>query len=272
MEGPIATYTSGTGAMTVTVDRFVGGGTFASWAIGVAGDVGATGATGSTGSTGAAGAGYLATSATSLTITIASKTLTTQAGLAYAVGMRVRVANSGSNYMEGLITAYGTTSMTVNVDRVIGSGTFTSWSLGIAGDVGATGANGSTGAAGTNATGLLTGGTTTSILATRYVGFGYGLLGTTDAAVSAYLPAAGTAGTFYAAVTTAPGSGTNWILTLMKNGAATTITCTIAAATLQCSDLTHSVSFAAGDTISVRVTSTGLPTGTPLRFSLGYTG
>jgi hypothetical protein len=56
MEGPVASYVTGT--LTVTVDRVVGAGTFSVWNIGLAGDVGdvgATGAPGSTGSTGAAG-------------------------------------------------------------------------------------------------------------------------------------------------------------------------------------------------------------------------
>lgn len=79
--------------------------------------------------------GYYATSATSLTIGTGSKTLTTQAGLAYVPGTRVRVANSASAWMEGTITSYSGTSMAVAVDQVAGSGTFTSWSLGVAGSV-----------------------------------------------------------------------------------------------------------------------------------------
>lgn len=52
--------------------------------------------------------------------------------------------------------------------------------------------------------------------------------------------------------------GTNKdVLTVFKNGVATAITCTIAAAAATCSDITHSVAAAAGDTISFQfVTAT----------------
>ena len=54
---------------------------------------------------------------------------------AYVVGSRVRVAyaTTPSNFMEGVITAYSGTSLTVNVDSTGGSGTFASWNFSIAG-------------------------------------------------------------------------------------------------------------------------------------------
>ena len=66
-----------------------------------------------------------------------SITLTTQAGLAYVANLRVRIANSSTGYMEGTVTSYSGASLAVNVNRVIGSGTFASWTIGLAGDVGA---------------------------------------------------------------------------------------------------------------------------------------
>jgi hypothetical protein len=48
-----------------------------------------------------------------------SVTFTTQAGSAYSVGARIRLASRGApttTWMEGVITAYSGTSMTVNVD------------------------------------------------------------------------------------------------------------------------------------------------------------
>ena len=118
---------------------------------GLNGVTGPQGPIGLTGLTGAAGAGYAASSTSSVLIGTGSKTFTTQAGLAYSANSRVRIANSTSNYLEGVVTSYTGTNLTVNVDRVVGSGTFTSWNIGLAGDVGATGATG--------ATGLLTNGT-----------------------------------------------------------------------------------------------------------------
>lgn len=83
-------------------------------------------------------AGYYATSATSLTIGTGSKTFTTQAGLAYVVGARVRITSTGTPtaWMEGTIASYSGTSMTVTVDRVSGSGAHTDWALSVAGEVG----------------------------------------------------------------------------------------------------------------------------------------
>ena len=195
MEGTITAY-SGT-SMTVSVTNSSGSGTIASWYISETGNVGAAGtngtngtngaagatgatgaagtngtngsngATGATGVTGSAGPGYYATSATSLTIASSgSVTLATQSGLAYVVGDRVRILSqsTATNYMEGTITAYSGTSMTVSVTNSSGSGTIASWYISETGNVGAagtngtngtngaTGATGATGAAGTNGT------------------------------------------------------------------------------------------------------------------------
>lgn len=94
-------------------------------------------AKGATGNTGATGPSYAATSTTSLTVATGSQTFATQAGLAYLPGARVRISN-GANYMEGQITAYDAVggSMTVNVSKVSGSGTFASWNISLAGDPG----------------------------------------------------------------------------------------------------------------------------------------
>jgi len=85
------------------------------------------------------GIGYYGlTSATSTTIGTGSKTFTTNlsvTGTAFAVGTRVRVAytTTPANFMEGVITAYSTTSMTVDVDSTGGSGTYAAWSISVAG-------------------------------------------------------------------------------------------------------------------------------------------
>jgi hypothetical protein len=118
---------------------------------GPTGTTGATGPTGPTGSTGPAGsigpagptgAGYLATSATSLAIGTGSKTFTTQAGLAYTVGARARAASNATptNWMEGQVTAYSGTTLTVNVDLTNGAATAADWNLNLAGQQGAVGA------------------------------------------------------------------------------------------------------------------------------------
>jgi hypothetical protein len=118
--------------------------------VGLSGQTGATGATGATGSTGAAGAdaaNYGGTSTTSLTIGTGSQAFTTQASMAYQVGARVRLSYTSdtTKYMEGIITAYSDTTMTVNFDVTGSSGTYANWNLNIAGERGATGATGATG-------------------------------------------------------------------------------------------------------------------------------
>lgn len=134
MDGAVTAY-SGT-TLTVLVDAVGGSGTLADWNFGPTGSAGAAGAT---------GASYAATSATSFLIGAGSKAFTTQAGLAYVVGSRVRFASAAdpANYMEGVVTAYASTTLTALIDAVGGSGTLADWNISIAGNVGAAGASGS---------------------------------------------------------------------------------------------------------------------------------
>ncbi len=123
---------------------------------GPSGSVGATGPTGvgATGATGPTGIGYAGlTSATSTTIGTGSKAFTTNlaaTATAFAVGQRVRLASAAdpANFMEGAITAFTSTTLTVNVDLTGGSGTLADWNISAAGQVGATGATGPSGSAG----------------------------------------------------------------------------------------------------------------------------
>lgn len=105
---------------------------------------------GADGDDGDDGAGYLATSTTSVSIGTGSKSFTTQSGLAYTAGARVRTSSAAdtSNYMEGLVTAYSGTTLVANMTRESGGGTFADWNINLAGDVGATGATGATGSTG----------------------------------------------------------------------------------------------------------------------------
>jgi hypothetical protein len=98
----------------------------------------AKGDPGSAGGAGATGAGYGGTSTTSLTIGTGSKAFTTQAGLAYTNGARVRAtATAGATgWLEGVATYSGTT-LTITSDKTSGSGTGTAWNLNLAGEPGA---------------------------------------------------------------------------------------------------------------------------------------
>jgi len=168
MEGNITAFSSTT--LTVNVDTTAGSGTLASWTVSAAGLIGPTGPTGATGvsgptgptgstgavgptgPTGATGIGYSGLSSTSsVAIGTGSKSFTTNlasTASAFIVGQRVRVINSTTNYMEGNITAFSSTTLTVNVDLTSGSGTLASWTFANAGTYGPTGPTGATGATG----------------------------------------------------------------------------------------------------------------------------
>lgn len=61
-------------------------------------------------------------------------------------------------------------------------------------------------------------------------------------------------------VATAPGVGKSYAVTLMVNGVASALTCTISGTATSAQDLTHSVSISALDSISMRFVPTGTPT------------
>ena len=86
------------------------------------------------------GLGYAGVeSLTSLTVGTGSQTVTVNTNAtdtAFIVGNRVRLVNSSTNYMDGVITAYSGTSMTVLVDGTAGSGTYTAWFVTLTGSVG----------------------------------------------------------------------------------------------------------------------------------------
>jgi hypothetical protein len=101
-------------------------GTFSDWNINVAGVQGQQGATGGPGPTGPQGnagpigPGYAAGSSTSLPIATGSITITTQVGLAYTPGARVRLASNGTPtaWMEGTVTSYSGSTMVINIDTI----------------------------------------------------------------------------------------------------------------------------------------------------------
>jgi hypothetical protein len=117
---------------------------------GPAGPQGTQGIQGPVGAAGIAGTGYKATSTTSLSISTGSKTLTTQSGLAYSVGARVRISyvTNSANYMDGQVSSYTATSMVVSVDAIGGSGTYANWNINVVGPQGVQGPAGPQGTAG----------------------------------------------------------------------------------------------------------------------------
>ena len=89
-------------------------------------------------------------STTSLAIGTGSKAFTIAAGLGFNAGDYVLATSNAdtTNYMHGQIASYSSTTLTVTVTSIGGSGTKTDWTIRLSGVAGATGATGSTGATG----------------------------------------------------------------------------------------------------------------------------
>lgn len=82
-----------------------------------------------------------ATSTTSLAIATGSKSLTVDLAKSYLPGMSVKIArtSSPSNWMHGDVTSYntGTGALVVNVTTILGSGTYTDWTITLSAPAGA---------------------------------------------------------------------------------------------------------------------------------------
>jgi len=153
--------TGPTGATGNTGSAGPTGSTGSTGSTGPTGPTGATGAastvagpTGATGSAGATGIGYNGfASSTNVTIGTGSKTFVTNlasTATAFTVGTYVRIAASAAptNYMDGTITAFSSTTLTVSVVIINGSGAFSSWNISVGGPLGPTGIAGPTGPTG----------------------------------------------------------------------------------------------------------------------------
>lgn len=108
------------------------------------GPEGPPGPQGPPGEDGADGAGYLATSTSNIAIGTGPRVFTTQPGLAYTPGARARVSPQSlpTAFLEGIVTAYSGTSLTINADLVNGSGSYAAWNINLAGQQGTIGQTG----------------------------------------------------------------------------------------------------------------------------------
>ena len=132
----VADWTGGTGTKPGNIGYYIGSTGLVpllSNAVNVAGTNGTVGTT---------GPGYQAFTNNTINITglVLSSPLviTTQAGLAYSAGARVRISNGTSNYIEGVVSTYSPlgTTLTVIPDRTVGAGAASYWTINLAGDVG----------------------------------------------------------------------------------------------------------------------------------------
>jgi len=152
LEGNVTNYDGNTLTINSTLTSALIS-TFSDWVLNVTGEPGTVGPAGPPGAAGppgpSGGTGYLATSATVMPIAIGSHTINTQSGLAYSVGARARVSAGGVNWMEGTVTSYTGSTLVLNVDLLGGgTGTFSSWTINIAGVQGTQGVQGVQGVAG----------------------------------------------------------------------------------------------------------------------------
>ncbi len=118
---------------------------------GIAGPTGPTGPKGDTGSTGTSGTNGLGYAGLTSSDTVGvsagwtgsySTNVNQAVGTnAFTVGTRIRViaASNSAVFMEGVITAYVNSIITIAIDLSIGNGTFSSWKLVVTGQVGAIG-------------------------------------------------------------------------------------------------------------------------------------
>jgi len=190
---------------------------------GPTGPTGTSGSVGNTGPTGPTGIGYAGlTSSTSNTVGTGSLTFTTNltaSQTAFGVGQRVRIAYTvtPANYVEGIITSFSGTSLVITSDAFGGSGTYTSWNVVAAGNVGATGPTGPAGT-GTNISvsdegTLLTSGVTSF----NFVGAGVTATAATNA-VTVTIPGGGSgSGSYIRTTITATAGQTSFTATYTVN-------------------------------------------------------
>lgn len=108
--------------------------------VSLVGPTGPTGATGPTGPAGTNGANAVvtATSTSSRSINTVSKTFTFPSAitnLGWAIGQKLLVWYDDNNWMHGSITAVSSTDVTISVEYLRGSGTYSAWNLFIANGV-----------------------------------------------------------------------------------------------------------------------------------------
>ena len=79
---------------------------------------------------------YKSESYSTVSIGLGSKSFVAlETNLAYQVGSVVRAYNDPTHYMEGTCTFCSGAGLTINVTRIVGSGTFSSWYFSIAADI-----------------------------------------------------------------------------------------------------------------------------------------
>jgi hypothetical protein len=145
---------------------------------------------------------------------------------------------------------------------------------GPAGPAGPQGFQGPQGPQGPSAT-IVGGGTGNSNLsgsAIRFVPAFYSNVNAAESSVEQVLAIGGTLSDLHVRLEGSPGTGNSYTFTVRNNGADTSLTCAIIDSSVSCSDTdaAHSVSFSAGDTVSIKSVPSSNPSGRAMRWSAKF--
>jgi hypothetical protein len=179
-----------------------------------------------------------------------------------------------TNYVEGIITSFSGTTLIMTSDATGGSGTYTSWNIGVAGNVGATGATGPTGPAGGGGGSSISVSDEGTLLTSGVTSFDFTGSGVTASAVGTAVTVAIPGGTYIRTTITATAGQTSftanytvnyvevYVNGILLNGAdytATSGTAIVLASAAAAGDIIDVVSITIG-TFTGGVTITGTPT------------
>ena len=125
--------------------------------LGFTGSQGYSGSIGYTGSKGDRGDKYKTSSTSSVSIANGTKTFIVDLDLAYTITQTVKVVFDSSNYMEGSVVSYNPNDgeLVLNITSSIGSGSYSLWTINLAGSVSSQGYTGSAGAGFTGSQGSI---------------------------------------------------------------------------------------------------------------------
>ena len=144
--------TSGTSGTSGSSGSFGTSGT--SGSAGTSGTSGSSGSSGTSGTSGLSGDKYYSSSSTTTIISTGSKAFTIETGLSYSRGQSLVIAYDSINYMEGIVDSYDTNTgvLLVTIFNDYGGGTYSQWSVNLAGSSGSSGTSGTSGTSGSSGT------------------------------------------------------------------------------------------------------------------------
>jgi hypothetical protein len=108
---------------------------------------------------------------------------------------------------------------------------------------------------------------TTSV---RYVGLFTQQTAAAEDDVQQAMTVAGTLSRLRVRLTSAPGAGKSYAVVVRRDGADTSLGCSVAGASQACADDDHAVPFDEGSLISLRVQPSGTPTGADMSWTARY--